>query len=408
MTDERSDLKNLPRVLGSYPEGREVLPGERLLVLVGGLHGNEPAGVRAILKFFEELKQENLALHGHVIGLAGNRPALEEGERYIDCDLNRLWSEDFVAFDRSRTEVPSAVSEIPRAAELAEFYEQQEILEELQKALSRKPSQAILLDLHSTSADGSPFAIMADTLQNRPLAMSLGIPVLLGLEERVEGTLLSWFSEMGHSALCVEGGQNGLDSTLEHHLAVIWITLVTAGLVEAENVPRFETHLETLSSTAWGLPDLCEIRYRYEVPVDTDFRMEPGFTNFHIVSRGTHLANLTRDGKTTRIHCPHDGQLIMPRYQGQGNDGFFLGTEIPSWALRLSAFLRHLRLGKLVRLLPGVKSDPKRQRGLIVDKKIARWKTAEILHLFGYRRRARQGDKLYFLRRPDRFEEAAS
>ena len=57
-------------------------------------------------------------------------------------------------------------------------------------ATSRAPVQ--LLDMHSFSADGSPFVILGDTLRNRRLAFPLRTPIVLGLEETIEGTLLSY------------------------------------------------------------------------------------------------------------------------------------------------------------------------------------------------------------------------
>jgi len=401
MSDSCREFGNLPRVLGTYdPPGPSTAmdgpEGERLLVLVGGLHGNEPAGVRAIRTFFEQLEEHGLSPRGHVLGISGNRAALKQGKRYIDEDLNRLWNEETVRIDRP----------LPGPEATVEAREQREILEALGDALARRPSRVTLLDLHSTSAEGSPFAIMSDTLQNRSVASALGIPIVLGLEERVQGTLLSWFSEMGHRALCVEGGQNAVPSTVDHHLAVIWITLVSGGFLDEEEVPGFEEHRERLQTTAWGLPDFCEIRFRYEVPDDAGFEMVPGYTNFHLVSRGMHLAYTAEDGVRREVRCPHDGQLIMPRYQGQGDDGFFLGTEVPTWALRLSATVRTMRFVPFLRAMPGVSKDPSRPRGLIVDRRIARWRTVEILHLFGYRRCAAEGEKLYFLRRPDRLTES--
>ena len=61
MTDPGIEFENLPRVLGAYdPTGPSTATdgpeGERLLVFLGGLHGNEPAGVRAIRIFFEQLE----------------------------------------------------------------------------------------------------------------------------------------------------------------------------------------------------------------------------------------------------------------------------------------------------------------------------------------------------------------
>ena len=394
-TQLRREFQDLPRVLGAWPpNGESTRPGERLLVVIGGLHGNEPAGVRAIRDFFRDLEASGLRPRGRVLGLAGNRSALARGERYAEQDLNRLWAEERVRLGAAPDHEPAT----------AEEREQREILAELESALATGPSRVYLLDLHSTSAAGSPFAIMSDTLQNRRVAETLGIPVLLGLEERVQGTLLSWFSELGHTALCVEGGQNEEPSTSEHLLSVIWMTLVAAGFLDPGEVAELAHHRGRLAATAWGLPEFCEIQYRHEVLDGVDFRMEPGFTNFHLVRRGDHLATVFgEDDAQERVLCPQDGQLIMPRYQGQGNDGFFLGNEVPLWALRLSAVVRRLRLGPLLRLLPGVHRDRERKRGLVVDQQIARWRTVEILHLFGYRRCAREGHRLYFLRRPDRF-----
>lgn len=382
------DPNDLPRVLGVFPPEDRPAPGP-LLLLVGGVHGNEGGGIHAIRRVFDALERLQPRLRGRVVGIVGNRQALAAGERYLDEDLNRLWTD---------AEVLRLEREGPRTREGGE---QAEVLAVLRRFLATGPERAVLMDLHSTSAEGSPFAIMSDSLQNRRVARALGVPLLLGLEERVDGTLLSWFSEEGHVAFCLEGGQSGLDSTVDHHVAAIWVTLVSAGLVPAADVPELEEHRETLATTAWGLPEFCEVLYRFEVPEDAEFRMVPGYTNFHIVTQGVQLATLTRDGEVRDVRCPQDGLLIMPRYQGQGTDGFFLGREIPGWALSLSAWLRRLRLGWALWLLPGVRRDATRSRGLVVDGRIARWRTLEILHLFGYRRYGREGHRLFFLRRPD-------
>lgn len=66
-----------------------------------------------------------------------------------------------------------------------------ELLEEIDAALARRRGPVIFLDLHTTSAAGTPFTIIADTLLNRRLALSLPAPVILGLEEHLEGTTLN-------------------------------------------------------------------------------------------------------------------------------------------------------------------------------------------------------------------------
>src|SRR6185503_1519338 len=117
----------------------------------------------------------------------------------------------------------------------SETLEQCALMEAFDEHMPGAWDRIVLLDLHSTSAGGAPFTIISDTLQNRPLAFALPVPVLLGLEERIQGTLLSLFADRGHVAMCLEGGQNDLPSPADHHVAAVWHTLVSAGLVRAED-----------------------------------------------------------------------------------------------------------------------------------------------------------------------------
>jgi hypothetical protein len=91
----------------------------------------------------------------------------------------------------------------------------------------------------------------------------------------------------------------------------------------------------------------------------------------------------------------------MPRYQALGDDGFFLGREVRPFWLSLSGWLRRARLSWSLRLLPGVRHDRARPGELVVNRSIARWFTFEILHLFGYRWRSREGRLVRFVRRRD-------
>jgi succinylglutamate desuccinylase len=383
------DLQGLPRVLGVHPAGRST--GGTLLLVVGGLHGNEPAGVRAIRRVFAEIERAGLAVRGRVVGLVGNARALAQGERYLSTDLNRLWTEERLALLRGSSE----------PVRDPETLEQCALLEAFDEHLAGEWERVVLLDLHSTSAGGAPFAIVSDTLQNRPLAFALPVPVLLGLEERIEGTLLSWFADLGHVALCLEGGQNALPSTVDHLVAALWLTLVSTGLLRAEEAPDLATHRARLANSAGNLPPVVELRYRYAIAAGARFEMRPGFQNFQPVRRGEVLAQVDPGTGAREVQSPLDGRLLMPRYQTLGDDGFFLGREVrPLW-LALSGWLRRRRLGWLPRFLPGVKRDRARPGELVVDRRIARWFTAEILHLFGYRWRAREGRRVRFVRRRD-------
>ena len=384
-----ADLQGLPRVLGVHPARGEARG--TLLFVVGGVHGNEPAGVRAIRSVFAEIERRGLAVAGRVVGLVGNARALAQGKRFLATDLNRLWTDE-------RMRALRASSEPMRDPEALE---QVALLEAFEEHLAGSWERVILFDLHSTSAGGAPFTIISDTLQNRPPAFALPVPVLLGLEERIEGTLLSWFADLGHVALCLEGGQNELFSTVEHHVAALWLTLVSCGLVCAEDVPELAAHRARLENSARNLPAVVELRYRYGIAAGAHFEMKPGFQNFQPVRRGEVLARVDPGSGEREIQSPLAGRLLMPRYQALGDDGFFLGREVRPFWLWLSGWLRRAGLAWVPRALPGVRRDPARAGELVVDRRIARWLTVEVLHLFGYRWRSREGRKVRFVRRRD-------
>ena len=62
------------------------------MIFIAAIHGNENSGVIALKKFFREIEQHNIKVDGTIIGLIGNLNALKINARYIDHDLNRMWS----------------------------------------------------------------------------------------------------------------------------------------------------------------------------------------------------------------------------------------------------------------------------------------------------------------------------
>ena len=140
-----------------------------------------------------------------------------------------------------------------------------------------------------------------------------------------------------------------------------------------------------------------EIFYRRGVTEGDGFKMEDGLYNFVIVDRGQRVAT-DRGGD---VIAPDRGMVMLPNYQGQGDDGFFLGRRVRRVWLRLSTLFRHLRIGRLLHLLPGVHKHPDEPRALVVDPAIARWKTVQVFHLCGFRRWRDEGRFVIFRRRPE-------
>jgi hypothetical protein len=125
--------------------------------------------------------------------------------------------------------------------------------------------------------------------------------------------------------------------------------------------------------------------------------MEPGFKNLDHAKNQQLLAR-DRNGE---IRAPHDGLVMLPLYQPQGDDGFFWGRAVSTARMRASHALRQLRLDRFLDLLPGVardKSDPSR---FIVDRSIARIYPLGVFHMLGYRKIRNTANELTVERQPE-------
>ena len=101
-----------------------------LVVCVAGIHGNEPAGIHACRRVSESLEQTPTNFKGEWLALAGNLVALRRNRRFMDEDLNRIWSAERIQDRRSGL----------RRHATAESLEQDEIMFEVESSLARNPA----------------------------------------------------------------------------------------------------------------------------------------------------------------------------------------------------------------------------------------------------------------------------
>ncbi len=350
------------------------------LVVIAGMHGNEPAGVEAARRVLARV--EGGRLRGEFLVLAGNLESMRAGVRYQSKDLNRVWTEARVQELRA----------LPESARDAEDREQVEILSAIEAALGRARGRLHLCDLHTTSAAGIPFVLFGDTPAQLQFAQVFPIPIILGLEEQLDGVLTSYWTRRGCVTAAVEGGQHADPATVDNLEAVLWLALAQAGVIDA--APEVSRAAALLDAQRKELPRVLEVLSRRAVSAADEFRMEPGFRNIDLARKGQLLA---RD-KSGEIRAPRDGIVIMPLYQGLGGDGFFWGREVRPGRLRLSRLLRPLRPERLLGLLPGVARDGRR---FVVDTSVARIRALEFFQLLGYRRVRQQGSELIVERQSD-------
>jgi succinylglutamate desuccinylase len=347
------------------------------------MHGNEPSGVQALRRVVAALHEHEPHVHGRFLALAGNIAALQTGVRFLEEDLNRIW-------------MPPRISKLRESGpETLEQAEQEDLLRKLDSVLRHGSDHVFFMDLHTTSADGAPFALMGDTLRNRAFAHEIPVPVILGLEEQLSGTITEYVNDAGAVTIGFEAGRHDDPESVDRHEAAIWIALEGCGVLEPSSVPHIARSAQLLSGITKGLASILEVRYRHPVSPEDRFRMKPGYETFHRVNMGETVA-MDRHGP---VAAPVAGRMLLPLYQDQGDDGFFLARPVRPFWLTISAWLRRLRAERLLRLLPGISADRERAGVLLANPRVARFLTNDVFHLFGFRRCTPEADRLVFRRR---------
>ncbi len=366
LTDKK--LKNNQRVRWSIETGKK----GPVVVLFVGIHGNEPAGTKAVDQIADKLRSDSRKLIGAVYAISGNIQALDMGVRYIDTDLNRLWE----LFQNRRTATNQ--NGTSKAVEYGESLEIKETLEEILKKHKKSATDFVFADLHTTSSQSCAFILLNDTLSNREIARKFPVPQILGIEENIHGTLLSYINNLGYKAIGFEAGAHEDELSVERSEAFLWLLLHNCGVLvlgESEK-SNFEGTIQAHD----GVPDTYyEVLYHKRVEDPRKFQMITGFQNFDPISKGIPLAYEF----DKLIKAPEDGRIFMPLYQNVGHDGFLIVRAVsPVW-LELSSFLRKSSVHNYLKYLPGVSVN--NERSYIVNLHVARFLVKDIFHLFGYR-----------------------
>ena len=356
-----------------------------LTILIGGMHGNEPRGVEAIAECVHAIQDDPLKrkrLRGSVVGVRGNRRALAAGVRHLGVDLNRI----FRHMDAGEVHDSHP-----------EFSERREMIACLRDLVATHSSgHAVnVIDLHTFSGTGAPFSVFSDTLRNRAFARAWPVPLVLGLADLLPGTLIEYASESGLVSTVVETGHHDDPKSAQLHGAAIRIALDHAGHGDVTSPAQLADDRKELRRAARNVPPVLDILYRHAIAPDESFCMEPGFANFDRVEDDDLLAR----NAFGEVRSPMPGRILLPLYQPQGADGFFLARRIGRIWLRVSRAMRACRMPRLASRLPGISRDQGGHDQLLVERAGVRPATVGLLHLLGYRRLPGGDDPATFARR---------
>lgn len=309
---------NMNRVIGSY-EGEKRGP---LLICIGAMHGNEPAGVKALELMFKMLEVEpitnkDFSYKGKMVGILGNKQAYAQKKRFIKKDLNRQFKEEnierLLGMDESGLE--------------NEDKELVEIIQLIRKEVELyKPEKLYILDLHTTSSIGGIFCITTNDEESLEIAKGLHAPVIKGFLEGIQGTTLHYFHEGNTGvetvAVTFESGQHDEPLSVNRAIAAVTNCMRIIGSIRMEDVEN--RHNQLLIEFSKDLPKVAELIERHDIVEEDEFVMRPDFNNFQRLKAGDVVA----DDVNGPVSIDKDCLLLMPLYQKQGEEGFFLIKEV--------------------------------------------------------------------------------
>ena len=285
-----------------------------LIILIGGLHGNEWTGIKAIEYVFRKIEENQIKVKGRIIGIRGNMTAISRKKRYIHYDLNRCWTDQHLK-KFSGENLHLIFSEDLEVLELKKIFD---------SLADMDVSQKICVDLHTTSSENGNFIVVPELFSDHPVIRALKLPLILDLEKHIKGTLLKYLMKQDYLAFAFEGGLIGSEVAVKLHIAGIWEILLASGAIDSRQltgIVQISTLLQTFASE---LPHKLRVRHHYWITEEDNFRMKPGFCNFQPVKAGEVIAE-DRNGP---VQTPMDGLIFMPLYQLSGNDGFFIVEEL--------------------------------------------------------------------------------
>lgn len=308
----------MERIIGRYEGAEKGI----LLICFGSIHGNEPAGTKALELMFKMLEVEpitnpSFCFKGRLLGLRGNLRAIQAGKRYLQKDLNRQWTAENV----------NRVVAADRTTLAAEDLEILEIIQLIRQEIAvYQPEKIVVLDLHTTTAYGGIFTVITDESESLEIGVALHAPVIKGLLNGINGTILHYFNQenlgLPTVAICFESGQHKEALSVNRAIAAITNCMRTIGCVRPEDVEN--QHDKLLIEFSSGLPKVSQLIMTHAIAQGDNFVMRPGYKNFQSVEAGESVA----DDKNGTIQIVKNGRILMPLYQKQGDDGFFLIESI--------------------------------------------------------------------------------
>jgi len=301
----------MDRIIGRYGK----YGAAKTFIIFAGIHGNEQAGIHALKELFEEFQKNKVEFDGTVLGVACNIKAIENNTRFIHKDLNRQW---YLTKIRKLGALPFGL------LNTSEDVEQKHILDLILEIVEDKGKELMLIDLHTTSAEGGCFTITNNHPKSSFYALKIPVPVIGGMIGKISGTTLEYFDQLGLPAIAFEAGQHEEPAAIKRMKAALVSIFTHAKCIDESVMKDYQDDYDKMKQEYEHLPQHVNVVYRHPVEEEDNFVMKKGYGNFQKIEEGELLAK-DRHGE---IISHKNGMILMPLYQSKGEDGFFIVEEV--------------------------------------------------------------------------------
>lgn len=273
-------------------------PGPHLLIF-GAIHGNEICGTYALRRLAAELESgQRRLLKGRCTFVpVCNERAFNEGRRFIEENLNRVFHAD----------EPATSHERRVAAELVPLVDRCDLL----------------LDLHSMQSEGEPFAFLnQDRPESEALCRSLGVAWIMkgwpelysGFPDRLSSCTQTYADRRGKPNALIECGTNGRpEADAVAYRAAISAMVALGMMDDMEPLPKVEPKFLNLT----------DLYFREAV----EDRFVKTWKNFEPVRAGDLIGHR---GDGSEVRCPRDGFLVFPSPISEvGTEWFYVAVDCP-------------------------------------------------------------------------------
>ena len=266
--------------------------GKPHLLITACIHGNEVGSLPAMLQLAQQLSQGELRFAGRISLALGNPQAIQIDQRFVDEDLNRVFSNT----------IKGDSYEQKRARELVVLI---------------KDAQ-YYIDLHqSIEPTIGAFYILIEGSRNRDFAKAVGAAnkALVFDDESDQKTLNSYAVQHGATGFTLELSQKGYRPKAEK--------IATQCLEKAIDLLAKGVH--SITETALSNKNLSFFKTVYQHKRLEGDELKKGIVNWAPIKKGD---NLGQQASNKSIRAPQDAFVIFPKYSHKDKYLFVLAQSI--------------------------------------------------------------------------------